>query len=376
MDVLTIFYDNILKEAAQGRINSFFYYNIVFNTILDDDGIRYDASVDLKDLMIPTLHIKNKAEFDELLVNYVDKCLDFYDNSNFSEEVVSGEMYDEVDRISKEKTILAFLFANATIEDFSDPSRFLRRRIDFFDATKPCKYDLGQSSILDCNLQVEVCKDKLNNETPYQFVVRCISDTGEEYELPRLKFGVSDNKAYVYAIQNYNKQESAFSKKINRKLYKVGEGFSKEKDNFDIYEEGNLNDISPSFLLVANLFTSYMDKMEIDDFVISPILLERWNSKVMSNEFKSKRGKKPYAESYEEQLRIQSNLTEKFLRTFLRLNHHCDNLSVTAYPAEQGFDLCLTNDGIIRGNNSLLNETANMMSKAQKIGSAENGLHK
>lgn len=235
MDVLTIFYDNILKEAAQGRINSFFYYNIVFNTILDDDGIRYDASVDLKDLMIPTLHIKNKAEFDELLVNYVDKCLNFYDNSNFSEEVVSGEMYDEVDRISKEKTILAFLFANATIEDFSDPSRFLRRRIDFFDATKPCKYDLGQSSILDCNLQVEVCKDKLNNETPYQFVVRCISDTGEEYELPRLKFGVSDNKAYVYAIQNYNKQESTFSKKINRKLYKVGEGFSKEKDNFDIY---------------------------------------------------------------------------------------------------------------------------------------------
>lgn len=87
--------------------------------------------------MIPTLHIKNKAEFDELLVNYVDKCLNFYDNSNFSEEVVSGEMYDEVDRISKEKTILAFLFANATIEDFSDPSRFLRRRIDFFDATKP-----------------------------------------------------------------------------------------------------------------------------------------------------------------------------------------------------------------------------------------------
>lgn len=39
MDVLTIFYDNILKEAAQGRINSFFYYNIVFNTILDDEEL-------------------------------------------------------------------------------------------------------------------------------------------------------------------------------------------------------------------------------------------------------------------------------------------------------------------------------------------------
>ena len=285
-------------------------------------------------------------------------------------------MYDEVDRISKEKTILAYLFANATVEDFADPINFLRRRIDFFDNSSLDKYDLGYSNILDSKLEVSVSKDKLCNETPYQFSVSCISEDGEKYELPKLKFGVSDGKAHVLAIQNVNKSNSSFAKKINRKLYKVGEGFSKEDDNYDIYQEGNLNDITSSFLLVANVFVEYMNKQGVNDFVIPSILLERWNSKVMANKFRDARGIKPYEEAHEEQLRIQSNLTEKFLRTFLRLNHHCDNLSVTSYPMEQSFNLCMTNDGIMRSNNSLLNETALMMSNAEKATSNVTGKSK
>lgn len=376
MNVLDIFYDNIIKEAANGKINSFFNYNVIFSTIVNEDNVRYDACDDSEDLVIPTLYIKDKKSFDELLIKYVDKCLAFYDDSNFPEEVVSGEMYDEVDRISKEKTILAYLFANATVEDFADPINFLRRRIDFFDNSSLDKYDLGYSNILDSKLEVSVSKDKLCNETPYQFSVGCISEDGEKYELPKLKFGVSDGKAHVLAIQNVNKSNSSFAKKINRKLYKVGEGFSKEDDNYDIYQEGNLNDITSSFLLVANVFVEYMNKQGVNDFVIPSILLERWNSKVMANKFRDARGIKPYEEAHEEQLRIQSNLTEKFLRTFLRLNHHCDNLSVTSYPMEQSFNLCMTNDGIMRSNNSLLNETALMMSNAEKATSNVTGKSK
>lgn len=377
MNVLDIFYENIIKEvASQGKVNSFFYYNMIFSTLLEEENIRYEASSEYDDVIIPTLYIKDKKSFDELLVKYVDKCLEFYDDSNFADEVLSGEYYDEVDRISKEKTILAFLFANATVEDFADPVNFLRRRINFFENTEPCKYDLGYSNILESQLEVEISKDKINNETPYQFIVSCVSKDGEKYELPKLKFGVSDGKAHVYAIQNGKKAESSFAKKVNRKLYKVGEGFSKEEDNYEIYEEGNLNDITPSFVLVANMFTSYMNKLGVNELVVPSILLERWNAKVMSNKFKDARGVKPYDESYSEQLRIQSNLTEKFLRTFLRLNHHCDNLSITSYPMEQTFNLCLSNDGIMRSNNSLLNETAEMMSNASKATVFESGKSK
>ena len=76
---------------------------------------------------------------------------------------------------------------------------------------------------------------------------------------------------------------------------------------------------------------------------------------------------KSYEEYSDEQNRIQSNLTEKLLRTFLRLTHHCNNLNIVSYPTEQDFNLHIFNDGNIRGNNSLLNSIANMMLEADKI---------
>ncbi len=367
MNILDVFYNNIVKEATEGRINSFFYYNIVFSTFLSEDNIKYDASIVQDNLIVPTLYIKDKEKFNELLLSYVDNCIKFYDDSNFPEEILSGEMYDDDLRISKEKTILALLFSNATIEDFNNPISFLQRRLSFFNNTEQREYDLGYSNLLECNLQVKICKDKINNETPYQFVVSCISENGEKYDLPKLKFGVCDNKAYIFAIQNDNNSKTTFSKKVKRNLYKVGEGFSNIYDNYDTYQQGNLNDITPSFLVVANIFVSYMNKLGINDLVVSSMLIERWNAKVISNDLKSKIGIKSYEEFSDEQIRIQSNLTEKFLRTFLRLVHHCDNLKIVSYPMEQDSNLHIFNDGNIKGNNSLLNSTASMMLKSEEI---------
>lgn len=367
MNILDIFYKNIVKEAIEGRINSFFYYNVAFSTFLLEDNAKYEAKIVHDDLILPTLYIKDKKKFNELLLRYVDASLKFYDDSNFPEEILNGKMYDENLRISKEKTILALLFSNATIEDFNNPVAFLQRRLSFFYNTEECEYELGYSNLLNCNLQVRICKDRINNETPYQFVVSCISESGEKYDLPKLKFGVCDNKAYIYAIQNDNDSKTEFSKRIKRNLYKVGEGFSTINDNFDIYQEGNLNDITPSFLVVSNIFVSYMNRLGINDLVVSSMLIERWNAKVISNDLKSKLKIKSYEEYSDEQNRIQSNLTEKLLRTFLRLTHHCNNLNIVSYPTEQDFNLHIFNDGNIRGNNSLLNSIANMMLEADKI---------
>ena len=365
MNPLNIFYDNIIPEAMYGRINSFFYYNIVFSTFLYEDNVKFEAKMNYDDLLIPTLYIKDKKQFNDLLIEYVSKCLSFYGDDNFPTEILSGETYDKLDKISREKTILALLFANATFEDFSNPINFLRKRLSFFSNTEPCKYNLGYSNVLDCNLQVEISKDIINNETPYQFIVRCIDSNGDVYELPKLKFGICDNKAYVYAIQNVNNSENSFSKKINRKLYKIGEGFSKKSDNYEIYGIGNLNDITPSFLVVANIFVSYISRLGINNLVISSILIEGWNAKVISNNLKSEKGLKSYDKYYDKQITIQFNLTEKFLRTFLRLTHHYNNLNVITYPGEQTSDLCILNfGGKFLGNNTLLNETAAMMSDA------------
>lgn len=365
MRTLDIFYNNIIKEATIGRIDAYFYYNIIFNTFIKEINTYYEAKSNNDDLLIPTLVIKNKEEFDKLLTIYVDKALEFYDDSNFPPEVLNDNMYEEELKICKEKIILSLLFANASYEDFNNSLEFLRKRIEFFDNTICSKYDLGYSDILKCNLSVSIEKDIINNETPYMFVVKCICDE-DEFILPKLKFGISNNKAYVYAIQNDNTEVNSLSKKVSRKLYKTGEGFSSDNDNSLLFGIGNLNDITSSFLVVANIFISYLDKLGIRDINISSILVERWNSKVIANNFRSIFTNN-YEELYHKQLETQSNLTDKFLRTFLRLCHHYNNLEITSYPMEISSELSIRNNGNIKCNNSLLLETYNLMMSSSEV---------
>ena len=362
MDVLDIFYDHVIKEALTGRVDCYFYYNIVFNVIIEDKMLSSNLEEVYEDVIIPTLNIQNKEEFDRLLIIYVNKCLEFYDNNNFPEEILNGTLYDEENKICKEKMILTLLFANASLNDFANSIFYLNRRINFLDSLT-CNYDLGYSDILNCNLAISVTKDKINNETPYQFVVTLISLDGSTFELPRIKFAVSENKAYIYAIQNHNKTTSSFFKKTNRKFYKVNEGFNKDEDNNEIYGDGNLNDVSSSFLLVANMLITYLITQKVNEFYVCPFLIERWNSKVIANHIKEKYKNIDYNELYKFQLNIQSNLTEKFLRTFLRLNYHCDNLEIKEYPMEQDSNLHIVSNDEIYSNNPLLNEVSYLIIK-------------
>ena len=84
MNILDIFYNNIVKEATEGRINSFFYYNIVFSTFLSEDNIKYDASIVQDNLIVPTLYIKDKEKYRveikkirKKLIKIVDICIGF-----------------------------------------------------------------------------------------------------------------------------------------------------------------------------------------------------------------------------------------------------------------------------------------------------------
>ena len=61
MDILEIFYNNVVPEAMNGRINCLSYYNIAFSTEIVDEGVRYSCNIDDEGLLIPTLMIKNKS---------------------------------------------------------------------------------------------------------------------------------------------------------------------------------------------------------------------------------------------------------------------------------------------------------------------------
>ncbi len=161
-----------------------------------------------------------------------------------------------------------------------------------------------------------------------------------------------DDSLYIYAIQNIPQEKTNYTKKINRALYKVNDGFTDEST-------ADLKDTTASFLIVSAILLSFMQAKNINKIKISSILIERWNAKRIAISKKAKYKNLTNEETeklIKEQERIQANLTEKFLRTFLRLSEQYNNLNITAYPYEIDSYLSLEVAGRLTSENKLLND--------------------
>ncbi len=161
-----------------------------------------------------------------------------------------------------------------------------------------------------------------------------------------------DDTLYIYAIQNIPQEKTNYTKKINRALYKVNDGFTDEST-------ADLKDTTASFLVVSAILLSFMQAKNINKIKISSILIERWNAKRIAISKKAKYKNLTNEETeklIKEQERIQANLTEKFLRTFLRLSEQYNNLNITAYPYEIDSYLSLEVAGRLTSKNKLLND--------------------
>lgn len=52
MNILDIFYNEIINEASRGRVECFFYYNILFNTYIEESNKRITSDINYDGLMI------------------------------------------------------------------------------------------------------------------------------------------------------------------------------------------------------------------------------------------------------------------------------------------------------------------------------------
>jgi len=142
---------------------------------------------------------------------------------------------------------------------------------------------------------------------------------------------------------------------LNRIFYKIGEGFEND------YKDENLKDITASFLVSLNICLSFFRNLGYKNIIVPSILIERWNAKVNANLNKSK-NELDFKNYESEQLLIQNNLTNKLIRTFLRMKIHYNNINVVAYPGDVDNNLIIKiNDENIVCNNNLLNETNNLV---------------
>lgn len=337
MNIKMIF-NEFINEASKGEVSAYFTYNIIFETIINNQKVT--SSQTKEGTIIPCLNIRSLDEFTKLLEIYIKKAPDFYDLSSF-----------EGTEKEKIKMIIASLFANATFDDFANPIEFLNRRINFFENSQEENLKSTFIPSLSSTLNASIAKDKIYNETPYYFNSTFRSDAGV-FKLPEVKFGIADNTLYIYAIQNTSQEKSQFTKKINRALYKVNDGFQDDST-------ANLGDTTASFLIVSAIILSYMQTKNITKIKISSILIERWNAKRIAISKKTKFKNLPKEEEkslIKDQERIQSNLTEKFIRTFLRLSEQYKNLEISAYPYEIDSYLSLNITGKLISENALLND--------------------
>ena len=359
MDVIKVFYDEIVPEAMVGKINVYLDFSVAFSTKLVEEGIDYPCNINAYGTIIPILIIKNKKLFDNLLNEYVIRAMDFYDNSSFYDEVLNYKNKDGI-LVGKEKLILMQLFTNATVEDFNDPISFLKKRIAFIDNHVDKSIDLGYSETLGANLELITMKDTLNNETPSEFLIRA-TDSNDIWISPRVKYGIDGDTVYIYAIQNANKNNGNLTKRINRKLYKVGEGF------IDKGGEENPKDVTASFLVTLNMAISYFRSLGYEKIIVPSILPVRWNVKkiIFANKHKRKKITDEKFEILNSELDvIQSNLTNKLIRTFLRLTCHYNNFMVDSFPYEldSALHMYIDNEKRMICNNKLLLETNEMVS--------------
>lgn len=366
MNDINVFYDEIINEASTGRVDCFFMMNLLFSTYIKEEEKVIEAKKnDDGRYLIPRLIIKDKGSFNKLLAEYLDLAKSKYDLTKYYEELnlANVENYEQVIN----KIILTTLWANATYDDFEDSKEFLIKQIAFLKDETFSEYEeptiIGYSETLGGYVEVEKISETILNETPNSLKISLIEPgTNEKYTFPLVRYGIKDGKCYIYAVQKNKKYEedNKFKKKVNRRLFQIGENFDTKNDTFENYGEGNLKDVSASFVIASNIVLGLLASKGITDIVIPSILIERWNAKETGIIVKSKKeeNKEEFITSNkEEHNKIQNNLTQKLLRTFLRIVSHNKTFGVTAYPFDIDSSLHIKTNEELDCNNTLLNET-------------------
>lgn len=167
------------------------------------------------------------------------------------------------------------------------------------------------------------------------------------FALPNIIFGINNDTAYVYAIQNKFLESNSLGKKINRLLFKINENFTDNTDS----EIFNSRDVSMSFVAIVIIFISYLKQQDIKKIVVPVNLPIRYNSHYESCKRRLNYFSKIYTDeeffSYKDKLKKQNeayndNTIMKLVRTFNRVSDAGDVLKVINYPFVTGSKMCLS----------------------------------
>lgn len=336
----------LVKEAANGAVViDLETWPIAFNTCIENDKQNFY----MNEQNLSTLVINDKEQFYELLTEYIMLEL------NSPRKIPRYLLDNEKDKI---KYIMAYLFVNATVDDFTNPCAFIKRRMSFLNddtfsyLNQGIEVDIG-THFFDSKLAIKNSMHSIAMETPYKIDIILVNEVADEkvrYDLATVTYGIAEENGekvcYIYSLMKpkrkkvLSKEDEYFDKKVARKLYKLNDGieryemneyFDYREGNFKYYPEGNITDVTPSFVLSLNVFMSLLQKEMITKVKGVPYLPLRYLSRdLTANSYDEDK-------KYQLKLRndsIQENVTNKFVRTFRRLEFHNPDMHIVTYPYE------------------------------------------
>lgn len=341
-------FEEIIKEANIGKIViDGDEFPIAFNTLIYEDGqkIYSDRIYD----EIPTLVIKNQTLFYTKITEYVSLYL------NSSRKL--PKFIHDIDK-NNIKLIMSYLFANATTEDFLNPISLIERNIKFlnddtFSNLNDTMNTKELNSFMNSNLEITRTSQSVFMETPYKIDIKFTNYFGEEkvyYNLPSISYGIilenGEKVCYVYSIlnpkekNNKTNNQNKYEKKIAREMYKLNAGVrEQESEEYKNYINGessyypeNISDVSPSAIISLTVFLSLLEKENIKEIKVVPYLPLRYLSRELSLREINDSAKVEELKARNNYL--QQNITDKFIRTFRRVNYHFPSLEINRYPYE------------------------------------------
>lgn len=365
-----IFFSQVLPNLKNGSIEI-----PIYNTNSNGDIFTFNVFVDAYDETSPYyLCIQDKEKLVNSLYEYMQIML-----SNDS-SINKQNIYDKI------KYYLTLVWVNATYEDLRNPVQFIQKYIDFNNNPlfeDEFTYASNIEFLNDADIDVIIKREPANMETPYSFNAQInLFENGKEnnYYLPSICYGISGDICYIYSIQNSGMfaSNSEFEKKIKRLLYKMNENVSShESEDFKEYKRlekqgnnmedefypENISDVSVSAILALTVFMDSLNDMGIKNIKVVPFLPIRYKNRKSEYEkkyqLKLKQLKvdeiKELKQNLEEKrLLIQSNLTNKFIRDFMRLKHHFNGIGILSYPMEVDEYLSININNMECHNNKLI----------------------
>ena len=291
MSNISKLFNEILSDAKKGEIK---YQEVLYGELIDCI-FRMKFSINDSNYKF-NFHTNDYNNLIDLLKEYVINMVNLY-NINNEYEI---------------KKILILLWSNITYSEMLDINSYVLKYI-LFIKNNTLLNKCGSKYIDNIGtLNYSFNKQSYKQETPYCFNAY-FTNNGINYYLPRISYGIIDEKCYIYAIQNKEKNNNTFEqlqyKELVRKKLNILNKGIKEYRNVDI-----------SSLISIILFISILKENNITKFEIVTNLPIRIQNRYLVNNYKLER-KSSYLsikQIEEEKDKIKEEETRIYYNTTIR----------------------------------------------------------